>query len=83
MLTLDEFGEVWDVQRGDPAHEALKQLVAAGFPEAAVVLPQELLLGGSERQRNWEQLPDGCVGEAFLRWCRLYDCVQALGRSYA
>lgn len=78
MNVLDEFGNPWSVERGDPAFDACR--VAAGRGLRDLVVPQALLLHGLEeiRRSGYQPPPEPPSQDAFMRWCSLLDFVQAL-----
>ena len=45
-IVLDELGERWSVERGDPAYPIVQQLKKLEMPEDYIVLPLSYLLRG-------------------------------------
>ena len=46
MELIDEYGERWVVERGDPASSAINYLIRAGLPSSYIIMPRSVLMFG-------------------------------------
>ena len=77
MIVLDEFGDKWAVEKGDPAWDVCRKVLRAGLQE--VVLPRDIIIHGIRpNYRPLHTNPPVENKDEFLRWGRLWDCARAL-----
>ena len=72
---VDEYGERWDVQRGDPASGALSQLIRSGLPSSYIIMPRSVLMFGMTGLPLAGRMESGNDVDAD---CRYWDTVEAL-----
>ena len=79
MIVLDEYGDPWEVLRGDPAYTPIQLLLRVGIRPEGLVLPQIVLLTGRLPDSYHEpEPPDTSDKDRFLMWCRLSDSCASL-----
>ena len=78
METLDEYGERWDVQRGDPASGPLAALIRSGLPLEYVILPRSVLMFGMTGLPLAATMEVSDDESNVDTYCRYWDTVEAL-----
>ena len=76
MIVFDECGDKWLVEKGDPAWDICKKVLATGLKE--VVIPRSMILSGSTREATNEAVAPDPQRPDFLLQCRLWDSLKAL-----
>ena len=77
MVILDEHGNKWAVEKGDPAWDVCKKISRVGLKE--IVLPKEIILHGVRPgYRPLHTNPPVEDKEAFIRWGQLWDSLRVL-----
>lgn len=76
MIVFDERGYKWAVEKGDPAWDICKKVLATGLKE--VVIPRCVILSGSTSGVSSEAVAPDPQRPDFLLQCRLWDCLRAL-----
>ena len=76
MQVLDQYGERWRVQGGDPALRLVNGLEKQGF--GLVVLPRAVLLTGNVKRGTLVEDLSALPATEFVRAVRLNECLTAL-----
>lgn len=81
MIILDELGERWSVERGDPAYPIVQYLKKLNMSVDYIILPFDCLILGTEARignASVKVRSNLTVEQVF----RLWDVVSALGAWY-